>query len=162
MTNTTLCLAMIIALTAEPLHNAAAGQGLAKRPVPRLASQSAVVIAVVDPFPYRDANAVVIRRHGAPDLIAIRSDRVDAARLARSVRLTQVLRAAGGTTGSRETITRVPESGGPTPLDAEAGDWVQYLQQTSERVVAGHGTLGRVRSVRLKLTNDGVHVVRVR
>lgn len=152
MPNNVLCLALAFTLALEPMVKSAEAQPKSQdKSVPR----SALVVAIVDPFPYGMANAVIVRRAGVPDLVAVRNDRIDALLLARAVQLTQVLRAAYGTVAGEAALYRVPTAGGPTPYDVEAKDWEVYLRAAKLRSVPGLKELGAVRSLRLQVADEG-------
>ena len=113
-------------------------------------NRTRVMIAVAHSFPYKNADAVILRRVGYADhdVILVRRGKLEPHRLAQAVGTIQAVHQRFGDSPAANALIRVQESAEEDRLVGEARNWVQLLGKVQTLDVPG---IGPVQYIRLML-----------
>ena len=132
-------------------------RGQASTPPAHAVRRVFALVAVPDSFPYRNADAVIVRRTTAlpHDVILLRQSHADPRTIAEAAQTLQAERARHGDVPTVDRLVRVQAPRAQLRLGRSAESWAHALARKSSSDVPG---IGRARAVGLLLRNDEVRV----
>jgi hypothetical protein len=127
-------LALVVAF---PLWGSGASRLLAQADAPR----AQVLLAISDSFPYRNADAVIIRRPGETpsDLILVKRDKLRPSLLAEGIVMLEIIRKQFGDAVTSRQVYRIPDPKRTNKYQNRAAQWSRSLMADRPKKMRGIG-----------------------